>query len=147
MNEEWLAEALEAAVDARFAYEDNPSPERDEDYQVARSVFRTRLIKEQRDALQVLRAKYFGMAGNLKLVWQEMATIDSWLRSEGLDSPLPKDFIESVRLPALSQDLNDLVCGTEAGYTHFDFERVYSETAKKVFDGTFWAYPGEYEKP
>ena len=61
MNEEWLAEALEAAVDARIAYENNPS--------------------------------------------------------------------------------------TEAGFTNFDFERVYSETAKQVFDGTFWAYPGEYEKP
>lgn len=145
ISREDLEESFNLAKEARIQHEDNPSAETEETYSVCRGNFRAMVIKSQRESLDVLRAEYFGLARALQLIWQEMATLDGWLRRQKLSSPLPDDFIKSVRLPALSKDLNDLVCGTEADGLNFDFEACYSEDARKIFDGTYWYRSGEYE--
>lgn len=142
-DNELLQEAFEDAVQVRKALEDNPCPKTREDWAVARGVFRMQVVKQQTGNLNALRAEYFQLAGALKLVWQEMATVDGWLRREGLQSPLPKGFIKSVRLPAVSGKDTDFLCGTEANKTHFDFENVYSRNARLIWDDNFW-YRNEY---
>ena len=142
-DNELLQEAFEDAVLSRKAMEDSPSPKTREDWAVARGVFRMQVVKQQTGNLNALRAEYFALAGALTKVWQEMAVVDGWLRREGLQSPLPKDFIKSVRLPAISDAAKDFQCGTEAGETHFDFENVYSRNARLIWDDNFW-YRVEY---
>ena len=134
--EETLNAAFKECVNARRDYEGDPTKEAREKYLDMRGVFRKLIIVHQLEELSKLSDVYQTLTDALVETWEGMATIDRWLRIENLESPLPKHFIRDLRVPSLGG--KDVLCGTTAKVQGFDFDRRYSEDARKVWDDTFY---------
>ena len=140
--EKALNAVFKRCVTARRDYENDPTKEAREEYLDMRGAFRRLIIAHQREELSKLSDVYQTLTDALVETWEAMATIDRWMRTENLKSPLPKHFIRDLRIPSLGD--KDGMCGTTAKVQGFDFDMRYSEAARKIWDDTFY-YRNDYD--
>ena len=138
-----IGNALDAAVEARRAYEDDPNADTLEFYMIQRGGFRTELI-HYIQGLQLEHAhEYVAAAAKASDAYEKMFVLEKWLKGNGQYSPIAEGFFGEVKLPSPAKGVKRDICGHAAAEMPKGVAACLTETAIAVFEDSFSFYEKE----